>query len=64
MPSPNIGMGVFFLALQLRYTLPAIMPVMVMPMMVAMPHHNHHGSRFSLLRRVNAGKHKQHCQSQ
>ena len=41
------------------------MPVTVIPMMMAMSHHNHYpGSRFSLRRRVNAGKRKQHCQSQ
>jgi hypothetical protein len=42
------------------------MPVMVVPVMaVIRMHHNHDpGSCFRLRRRVNTGKHEQHCQSE
>jgi hypothetical protein len=48
-------------------TLPAIMPMIVVPVMPGvMPVHDNYNAncRFSLLRRIKAGKHEQHCQSQ
>jgi hypothetical protein len=39
------------------------MPVMIMPVMMAVSNY-HHDLCVSRQRRINAGKHKQHCKSQ